>query len=420
MKMPFRNNSPQEEMSVDIRFSSLSTHLHVTPRIARETLLAQTILDSLDDELTNDNVVAREKAMDVEFVKLVQVACKANNIPRAIELTKLLHNIAAFDAVMKIADFYHLPGLKEKMAMIKEDREEAEDRLILARSKRRRWLKPEPPLRQLTETSSSARFDPLGDSRPPPTIERPGMARVTVPVIETTRYSGAVSAAQTQEQSPWNDSSIADSPPPTDTKRKRPEVDDIFPSSDFSMPPPKQSVCKVPSSSYFLNAFSEPNPFARKTDANKHPFARKSEAHRTIQKSESFFDKMETDKKPRKCSLAQPAYLCTLTERSFSGPAAVKGSLAKEKKEAPKQATLFGMMSKSEKVQKVKNKTTRGTPESEQETQVDSQTTDVAMSDLGSLDNSETQEDSQVTSTDWEETQLLDESISSHMVASEA
>lgn len=195
------------------------------------------MFDSLDEELTTDDIVTREKTMDKEFVKLVQAACKENNIPRAIELTKLLHYTTAFDFVIQIADFYHLPGLKEKMGLIKSEREEAEDRLILARSKRRRWLKPEPPLRELGVSSkSTTRFDPLGDCRPPPVVERPGMARVTVPIIETTRYRSLAPSSQTQVSS-----SPVGSSPLGDTKRKREIDEDSYVLSELPMPPPKQS-----------------------------------------------------------------------------------------------------------------------------------------------------------------------------------
>jgi chromosome transmission fidelity protein 4 len=214
-------------------------------RVERELLQIQMLMDCLDDELTTDDIVSREKAMDKEFILLIQVACKSDNIPRAMELTKLLHHSVSFDAAMKIADFYHLIGFKEKVAIIKASREETEDRLILARNKRRRWLKAEPPLRQLAAaTIATSRFDPLGDSRPPPTIERPGMARVTVPVIEKTRYSSVVPSTQTPERPTWDDSLTADSPPSTDSKRKRVDLES-FPSSDMpAMPAPKISKIK--------------------------------------------------------------------------------------------------------------------------------------------------------------------------------
>jgi chromosome transmission fidelity protein 4 len=215
------------------------------------------MFDSLEEELTTDDIVNREKAMDKEFVKLVQAACKESNIPRAIELAKLLHNTTAFDFVIQIADFYHLPGLKEKMCFIKAEREEAEDRLILARSKRRRWLKPEPPLRQLAVPSISAtRFDPLGDSRPPPVIDRPGMARVTVPVIEPTRYSSMVPASQTQGPTPWIESTAVESSPLGDAKRKRDLDEDSYTPSESLMPPPKQS-----SSSTFISIINRAQMF---------------------------------------------------------------------------------------------------------------------------------------------------------------
>jgi len=204
-------------------------------------------LDLLDEELTTDSIVTRERAMDKEFIILIQGACKADNIPRALELTKLLHQLSSFDAAMKIADFYHLPGFREKVAILKVEREENEDRLVVMRNKRRRWMKPDPQLRQVpTQTYAGGRVDPLGDVRPPPAIERPGMARVTVPIIETTRYRSVVlpvppQPAQTETQSPDSPSSTSG-----EGKRKRVDVDDgdVFTSSSslpMAPPPLKQS-----------------------------------------------------------------------------------------------------------------------------------------------------------------------------------
>ena len=211
-----------------------------TDRIERELLQIQMLMDCLDEELITDDILSREKAMDKEFIVLIQLACKSDNIPRAIELIKLLHHNASLQAAMMVANFYHLTGLKEKIGIMMADREEAEDRLILARNKRQGWLKAEQPRRQLVAaTATSSRFDPLGDSRPPPTIERPGMARVTVPVIEKTRFSSAVPPTQTPERPGWDDALAEDSPPPADGKRKRVDPDP-FSGSDMSMMPPSK------------------------------------------------------------------------------------------------------------------------------------------------------------------------------------
>jgi chromosome transmission fidelity protein 4 len=220
--------------------------IHHITRIERELLLIQTALDSLDEELTTDDIMMRERAMDKEFIILIQAACKADNIPRAVELVKLLHQLTSFDAAMKIADFYHLVGFREKVDILKTDRENNQDRLVLARSKRKRWLKPDPPMREVQgfNNSSSSRLDPLGDVRPPPTIERPGMTRVTVPVIEQTRFSSKAPPMvlpMSREETPFTEP-----PTPSEGKRKRIDVDD-FDDSSFPMAPPpvKQSKCFI-------------------------------------------------------------------------------------------------------------------------------------------------------------------------------
>lgn len=195
-------------------------------------LFKEIILDALDDELTTDEVLRRERAMDKELILLIQAACKADNIPRAIELAKLLHLPTSLDSASKIADFYHLPGFKEKVQRLIADREENEDRLVVARDKRRQWMKPELPPRHLPNAngSSSIKFDPLADNGPPPAIERPGMARVTAPVIETTRYRSMAPTTIHQERGESSATPFS----PIDGKRKR--DDDADMSSQFDSP----------------------------------------------------------------------------------------------------------------------------------------------------------------------------------------
>ncbi|KAF8893373.1 hypothetical protein BD779DRAFT_1436150 [Infundibulicybe gibba] len=339
MRMPFRRDEAKDEL------------------VERELLFIQMALDSLDDDLTTDDILSRERAIDKEFIQLIQAACKANNTPRAIELVKLLHNTVSLDAAMKIADFYHLVGFREKVEILKTEREENQDRLIVARDKRRRWLKPEPVPREvpIRNGASSSRIDLLSDERPPPTIERPGMARVTVPIIETSRYSSVVPssqmpAASIRSQPPQPPALV--SSPSLEGKRKRDESDEPAERPDFAPPPPRQSA----------------NPFARQPgqETRRNPFARKLEPNKSLQKTESFFEKVDA-------------------AEASSSPTPAKGKEC-EKKEGPRQTTLFGMMPGSKDKKRW------------QEKAGESQETDVAMSDIPASDAATlvgVQEDSQ-------------------------
>lgn len=76
--------------------------------------------------ITNDiselemSIKQREVALDKELLQLVQGACKADNLARALDLTRLMHNPATLDAAAKVAAFYHLPGLQERIVRGKQ------------------------------------------------------------------------------------------------------------------------------------------------------------------------------------------------------------------------------------------------------------------------------------------------------------
>lgn len=353
--------------------------MNYTISVERQLLYVQTSLDSLSEELTTEDITTHERSIDKELILLIQAACKSDNAARAIELTKLLHHLPSFDAAIKIAGFYHLVGLKEKLEALKAEREEAEDRLEVLRQKRRRWLKTTNVPREIAVPSHAngvnGRYDPLGDTRPPPAIERPGMSRVKMPIVERTRFSSTVpqpplaSVTANQEESqqsttrspspaPWDSDpgTSANSPANATThKRKRDEVDDagVSQSSDVSAmpPPPKQSTSSLllcPHRAHILISPAETNPFARKHNSDstgtRNPFASRSKlsdatrttnggigARGSIQKSDSFFEKVEA------------------AESSTAGKkgkkSGFKSSKDKEKDASgTRQTTLFGMM----------------------------------------------------------------------------
>ena len=87
------------------------------------------------------DIAKRELSVDKELIKLIQIACKKDNIPRAIELTKLLHHIASLDMAVKVADFYHLIGLREKIETLKEVRE-GNSGSVAIQERKGQWTKP--------------------------------------------------------------------------------------------------------------------------------------------------------------------------------------------------------------------------------------------------------------------------------------
>lgn len=63
----------------------------------------------------------QEVALDRELLKLIQGACKADNLQRALDLARLMHTASAVEQAAKLANFYHLPGLEERIHGVKSD-----------------------------------------------------------------------------------------------------------------------------------------------------------------------------------------------------------------------------------------------------------------------------------------------------------
>jgi chromosome transmission fidelity protein 4 len=134
--------------------------------------------DALGDEIVPDEILARELALDKELVQLIQTACKNDKLPRALELTRMLHHTSSFDMAVKVAGFYRLVGLQEKMQVLKDDR------IAVGRPRRQDWVRdydpvlpPRPPPADVARGGSGSKaFQNFG---PPAAVHRPGLVRAT-------------------------------------------------------------------------------------------------------------------------------------------------------------------------------------------------------------------------------------------------
>lgn len=82
--------------------------------------------------------------MDKEMLQLVQGACKADNLQRALDVARLMHHSATIEAAAKVAAFYHLPGLQERIQGIKEEKEKEKREKKRASEKSYRYSSPPP------------------------------------------------------------------------------------------------------------------------------------------------------------------------------------------------------------------------------------------------------------------------------------
>jgi chromosome transmission fidelity protein 4 len=134
--------------------------------------------DALGDDDVPDEILARELALDKELVQLIQTACKNDKLPRALELTRMLHHTSSFDMAVKVAGFYRLIGLQEKMQVLKDDR------IACGRPRWRDWardydpvLPPRLPPADVPRGGGGLKaFQNFG---PPAAVHRPGLAQAT-------------------------------------------------------------------------------------------------------------------------------------------------------------------------------------------------------------------------------------------------
>lgn len=198
--------------------------------------------------MTTSDITRREMAIDKEFIQLIQQACKANNAPRVLELSRLLHHDKSLEAAIKLADFYHLVGLKDKLETMKSTREDIEDRMIAARDKRMSWNRMDRPQKRIQEPTLTLDklHKPFQNFGPPPQIHRPGLS----PAILQVQPSRYASVAPTEmEYDPPSPSAS----PAANGKRKRDDTADL--ESDFSSSPMKRNSSQTEATAPSLPPF---------------------------------------------------------------------------------------------------------------------------------------------------------------------
>lgn len=83
-----------------------------------------------DDYAAQSRITKASLDTDKQLLILTQTACKAERLEQALEAARLMSQPQSLDAAIKIAAFFHLPGLQERIGLIKEARtgESAVDR----------------------------------------------------------------------------------------------------------------------------------------------------------------------------------------------------------------------------------------------------------------------------------------------------
>ncbi|KAI0665347.1 hypothetical protein C8Q78DRAFT_1118280 [Trametes maxima] len=316
IRLPFKPTDPKE--------APLEEHF------ARETLLLDILRDNLGDELTSDELGTWELALDKELIQLIQNACKTDRLARALDLARLLHLTSSFDIAVKVAAFYHLLSLQEKLEVLRADR--LDD---TASTPPDDFTSVPAPHLPAVNAGAASRPKAFQDFRPPPALHRPGLECAT-PSAESSStvvtQAGYTDTQMTDDSTVFGGggSSFADDTQMDDFsyaspegKRKRP-LDEDAPRA--SSPGAKRRALGESVSTWFMRS----NPFARKpgADANgRNPFARSVDTNKAVHESDSFFTKVDAAENDK-------------GKRNAQGKAKPK---EKENKETGRQTTLFGL-----------------------------------------------------------------------------
>ncbi|TIC08665.1 WD40 repeat-like protein [Wallemia mellicola] len=90
--------------------------------VMRDSLLLNHARDSNEEDEFEEEIKQHEIQIDKGILQLINTACKADKLQRALDAAAMLNQFTSIDAAMKIAAFFHLPSLQDRIYLLKEDK----------------------------------------------------------------------------------------------------------------------------------------------------------------------------------------------------------------------------------------------------------------------------------------------------------
>ncbi|KAK8847432.1 hypothetical protein IAR55_005290 [Kwoniella newhampshirensis] len=303
--------------------------------LVRGHLTLSNLIDSSD--LDVDYLVKeREIALDKEMLQLVQGACKADNLQRALDVARLMHNPGTIEAAAKVAAFYHLPGLQERIQGVKAEKERRKkEKKSRARPQQDYSPVPVGGAMNVPGAGPSSTGRQFNDFAP-----RAGGARRSFGGVnrDSTPMSSAPVSTYIPE-TPGNEVEMtpfpetrARSTSPEAKRRKLNEESVADTENEFVMPAPAPAKKRGEEYPFPQSSTALKNPFAKK-QAGSNPFAKPSGGSKPLDaiKSTSFFERVDNIE----LSGAPKASAKTKNGATSKGK-------SKDANGAGKQTTLFG------------------------------------------------------------------------------
>lgn len=269
----------------------------------RDSMLAMTARDvrnagiesSPSDDTSPLDASTLEMSSDKALLQLIQLACKADKHGRALDAARALHSTRTLEAALKIAAFFHLSSLAERMVALKEGLEGRQERV---EEESRRWCDPmvrggpsytNPALVDVM-TRASAKEDvsnaslrkrasaALGEEFQPPSRSASGVLRGDR--FDTPSSSSIAAAGAYSTRSPAPASTTADESMLLDDDPSSLGKENLYRSSEKRKSPSDDDFSTTRP---LIQPNKKSNPFAR-TSSNK---------DKQMHKSTSFFERIE-------------------------------------------------------------------------------------------------------------------------------